>query len=98
MLLAALSNTTSANATVPSGAICFAVCAVYGEITSATCGIFATCANSFSARALTAGSVTLPWSTEIVSWSVSPDFFGSARCSSFSASLDCVCGSVNLSV
>ena len=96
--LAALVKVTLANATWPPGAIWWEVSGVKGETTLATSGLAATLSNTFLARATTAGSVTLPWSTPITSWSVSPDWWGLAFCSSRMASKLPVWGSLKLSV
>ncbi len=74
--LAALVKVTLAKAIWPLGAIWCAAPAAKGEATEATLGTCSTLANSCCARALTAGSVTLPWSTAITSWSVSPGRLG----------------------
>ncbi len=91
------SNVTLANATSPLGEICALPAGSYGDATDETCGSLATCANSASALARVAGSVTLPWRAPITSWSVSPEAFGALRCSSRIASKLCVCGSLKLS-
>ncbi len=96
--LAALVNVTLANATWPPGAICLLVAGVYGDTTVATSGTCRTLANSCSARARTAGSVTLPCDTATTSWSVSPEVRGVERCNSRMASKLPVWGSLKLSV
>src|SRR5438105_4576725 len=97
ILLDWASKVTLANATSPLGEICALPAGSYGEATDETCGSLATCANSASALARVAGSVTLPWRAAVTSWSVSPEAFGAFRCSSRIASKLCVCGSLKLS-
>src|SRR5579875_3849323 len=90
------SNTTVAKAILPSRLICCAALAPYGLTTARTWGTRATWASMAWARAITAGSVTLPDLAASTIWSVLPEAIGKSFCNSCRASADWVCGSWNL--